>query len=367
MADSSLTSQIDAIATAQGTAYSVPDRNVVNDFSGLNGSGQLTTPPTPSSLSDQIDNVYNSQSSDSGSVQLPAGTGALEGNGIAAASFDSSSAAQNFNDTSNLQFGTNSPTESVLRVSPASPLTDADLQNPQTVFSNPFATVGGVSSPLNNSSTRSPSGADKYDRAKLRFIHGHPYASYPGILNPLVQTNGLVWPFKPIITVTNTVEYETMNLTHSIQEIHAFGTNKATTISVTGQFIIQNIDDALYALAAIHFLRVSSKMAFGLSGSSISATTGIPDVIPAGSPPPVLLFSGYGQSMFNDLPVIITSVPFTLPQDVDYISIPSGPGMGTKIPVMFSVDVSLTVQQSPVNMRNFNLGNYANAGQKSWW
>ena len=40
----------------------------------------------------------------------------------------------------------------------------------------------------------------------------------------------------------------------------------------------------------------------------------------AGSPPPVVRFNGYGDYVFKNVPVIVTSFQFDMPQDVDYIS-----------------------------------------------
>ena len=235
------------------------------------------------------------------------------------------------------------------------------------MFSNGFGTLGAVPTNLNTLNPVSNIGKDKFDRVKLRFAPRHPFASYPAnsILGPLAATNGLVWPLKPSVTIQNQVEYESLNLTHAIQELHSFNSNKAPVINITGQFVCPTVDDALYAMAAIHFLRSASKMAFG--NASLNKTTGLPAGTPPGAPPPVLLFSGYGPAMFNDLPVIINSYPLDLPTDIDYITIPFGPAAGTRLPVSFTLSVSLTVQQSPQNMRNFDLNYYTQSGQKSWW
>jgi hypothetical protein len=243
----------------------------------------------------------------------------------------------------------------------ATPVDPGTLQT--TSANNGFATISAVPSdtviPMNQLGT----GSDKFDRVKLRYKSGHPMASYPGALNPLARTTGLVWLFKPAIQVTMPVDYESVALTHSIQEIHAFSSNKAPTISVSGQFVSQNIDEATYALAAIHFMRSVAKMSFGTEVFVNGQVAGTP----IGSPPPVLLLSGYGLLMFNDIPVIVTNVSLDLPADVDYIQVPYGPGNGTKIPVSFNLTANLVVQQSPANMRNFALDSYVTSGQKGWW
>jgi hypothetical protein len=40
----------------------------------------------------------------------------------------------------------------------------------------------------------------------------------------------------------------------------------------------------------------------------------------AGNPPPIVFLNGYGTYVFKNVPVVITSVNITLPQDCDYIS-----------------------------------------------
>ena len=336
----------------------VPDRNL---------AGTSVTSPTLSlDPGIKIDGAAPSEvlspiMSQSSSMQLAAGTGAEIGNGVAAASTNSLDAAMSFSDANSIQGAISSSNNT-------SPISGADLQNPNAVFNNAFATQGNPEKlSVKPTVLKRLSGADKFDRVKLRFMPGHPYASYPAgsILEPLAQTNGLVWLFKPTVSVTNSVDYETMNLTHAIQEIHSFSSNKAQTINVSGLFVINTIDDALYAMAAIHFLRTASKMSFGTAGTS--ETTGLPAGVPVGSPPPVLLLSGYGPGMFNELPVIITGCPLELPIDVNYVEIPYGPAQGTKLPVSFTLSVSLTVQQSPQNMRSFSLDKYGMKNIQGWW
>lgn len=217
---------------------------------------------------------------------------------------------------------------------------------------------------------------DQFDRVKLRYGSGHPHANYSGLLSPLKATGGLVWLNKPTVNVTSNVAYDAYNFTHSIQDVQTFTSNSSPQITVTGMFYSQSVDEALYTLAAIHFMRSASKMSFGGESTDISSLAGDnynvlenddPFAIPVGTPPPVLYLSGYGAAMLNDLPVVITQFNLDLPQDVDYVRIPSGPGTGTKIPVAISINASLIVCRSPKSMRNFNINQYTHTGIKGWW
>lgn len=130
-----------------------------------------------------------------------------------------------------------------------------------------------------------------------------------GLLQPLRNTNGMIWPYQPTITYNQTVEYSSMDIVHANQEMYAYTRTNSLKFNVSGPFTVQNQQEGIYALAAIHFLRTTTKMYFGQNDPN------------AGTPPPVLLFDAYGQYMFNQLPVIINSFTIELPNDVDYVPV----------------------------------------------
>lgn len=130
-----------------------------------------------------------------------------------------------------------------------------------------------------------------------------------GLLQPLRQTNGMVWPYQPSITWVQPVTYSSMELIHTNQDIMAYVATPTPKFNVVGDFSVQNQQEGVYALAAIHFLRTVTKMHFGSTDPN------------AGTPPPVLLFDAYGQYMFNQLPVIVTNFSIGLPPDVDYVPV----------------------------------------------
>lgn len=185
---------------------------------------------------------------------------------------------------------------------------------------------------------------DKDDtRVTLRYKRNFPGVKYPGILAPLSKTNGLVFPYRPTINISTSVNYETISLVHSLQEQYAFTSNNSPTISLTGEFTCQNVDEAMYSLASIHFLRSASKMVFGKETSTLLA----------GTPPPILEFSAYGDKMINALPVIITGFSQDLPTDVDYVQY-----LGNTLPTKFSISISLAVLNVPEKLREFNLEDF---------
>lgn len=173
------------------------------------------------------------------------------------------------------------------------------------------------------------------------------------ILSPLALTGGLVWPYTPTINFSQTVDYTSFDPVHTNQEIYSYVRTKAPMLTVAGNFAVQNQTDAAYALAAIHFLRTIVKMSFGNSQNP-------------GTPPPIMIFSSYGEYMFNDVPVIIQAFTVDFDSQVDYIQVPN---TDTVVPSMFLLNVSLVVQNTPDRLRQFNLEKFRSGQllkQKGW-
>jgi len=198
------------------------------------------------------------------------------------------------------------------------------------------------------------------------------------ILRPLYQTGGLLWPYTPIINDVTSVQYDSYDPVHSNQPFMAFKSVAPKEIMCSGQFTAMNQDEALYCLAAIHFLRTITKMFFGIGGLDQESKN------LRGTPPPVLLFNAHGTAMFHNVPVIVTSYSIELPQDVDYVEVNGSSAINSSIvntdvatevdsfngtvssqpydawiPTKFNITVNMTVQNSPNRWRrNFNLNDF---------
>lgn len=178
---------------------------------------------------------------------------------------------------------------------------------------------------------------------------GIVYGETNTILAPLYETNGLIFPYTPTIAWTSEVSYTEMSFTHSNQDFYGYNKTPNKKISISGPFTVQNIDQGRYAIAAIHFLRTVEKMHFGLQDPW------------HGLPPPVLLLSGYGNYMFNDIRVIVTGWSLNLDASADYIRIPiSTPNPGEAwIPSIFTLTINLTAQMPPRRyLTQFNLNKF---------
>lgn len=152
------------------------------------------------------------------------------------------------------------------------------------------------------------------------------------------QVNGVIFPYTPQISYSQAVSYADLQLVHSNTDYPAYTRTPSVTVSVTAKFTVQNQREGQYALAALHFLRTTSKSHFGEN-----------DVTP-GLPPPILQLSGYGTYMFNKLRVILKNHSWAFDDTVDFTSVSIGSTV-VRLPVLFSVQCELMVVQTPQRMR----------------
>ncbi len=186
------------------------------------------------------------------------------------------------------------------------------------------------------------------------------------ILKPLVDIKKFIFPFTPQITLSHSANYSALDPLHNNYSFSSYENSKLDKITITGDFYCENSDDASYWIASVHFLRSVTKMYFGDKTEN------------AGAPPPVLKLNGYGDFVFNNVPVVVTNFQVELPKDVDYIpskfvgsKILEGKTFDDKgvgyVPVRSVITVTLMPVYSREAVRNFNLqdfvkGSYINKG-----
>jgi hypothetical protein len=140
------------------------------------------------------------------------------------------------------------------------------------------------------------------------------------IQSPLLETNGVIWPYTPQITVTHNAQYSTAHLTHSNYPAHFYNSSEVADINISGEFTVQNLEDGQYLMAAVYFFRAATKMFFG-QGDNV------------GNPPPIVFLDGYGSHYFPHVPCVITQFSHTLPNEVDYIQVPISTTSLTEVPL----------------------------------
>jgi hypothetical protein len=129
------------------------------------------------------------------------------------------------------------------------------------------------------------------------------------LMYPLLETNGVIWPYVPQISVTHQANYTPVGLTHSNYPAHFYNNSEVADIQVSGEFTVQSPADGQYLMAAIYFFRAATKMFFG-QGANV------------GNPPPIVFLDGYGSHYFPHVPCVITTFQHTMPAEVDYIQVP---------------------------------------------
>lgn len=133
--------------------------------------------------------------------------------------------------------------------------------------------------------------------------------NFNNVMSPLIDTNGVIFPYTPSIQVTHAANYVTTPLTHSNYPMQFYNNSEVQDITITGDFTVQSIDEGKYLMAAIYFFRAATKMFFG-TGANV------------GNPPPIVFLDGYGDHYFPHVPCVVSSFQHTLAPEVDYMEIP---------------------------------------------
>ena len=136
------------------------------------------------------------------------------------------------------------------------------------------------------------------------------------VLSPLKDAGGLVFPYTPQVTISSAAQYSKIPTVHSNYTFQAFQSSDPGSITISGPFNVEDSTQALYWIAAVHFLRSMTKMFAGNDPK-------------AGNPPPIAFLNGYGSYVFKHIPVVVQSMKIELGSDCDYISTEvSGSAMG---------------------------------------
>jgi hypothetical protein len=161
-------------------------------------------------------------------------------------------------------------------------------------------------------------------RVKLRlaenanYLYRDPNLNEQGIMWPLALTNGVVFPYTPVISTSYNANYTDQALTHSNYKGYFYQSSHVGEISIQAQFTAQDTTEANYLLAVIHFFRSVTKMFYGKDEQR-------------GSPPPLVYLSGLGMNQFYGHPCVVSSFTYNLPDNVDYIRGTSVNNYGTDL------------------------------------
>ena len=191
------------------------------------------------------------------------------------------------------------------------------------------------------------------------------------LMKPLADARGIFWPLTPAVVIQHSANYNAMDQIHSNFPHQAYQNSQVDSFNVIGEFPVQNSEDAKHWIATINFLRTATKMFFG-------ADDGLDGL--KGNPPPIMHFYGYGDHMFNKVPVVINTFNVELRPGIDYISTKqsntpyrelNGPDAGFDLsadqavaqswaPTLSNVSVLLTPIYSRDSIKNFSMKKFVN-------
>ena len=144
-------------------------------------------------------------------------------------------------------------------------------------------------------------------RVRLSLANWTSFKTSP-VLTPLKDAGGLIFPYTPTITMASTATYTKLNTVHTNYTFHAFQHSDPGEITITAPMNVEDATQGLYWIAAAHYLRSLTKMWTGSDPK-------------AGNPPPIVMLNGYGNYVFKNIPVVVTSFSTTLNKDCDYIGV----------------------------------------------
>ena len=191
------------------------------------------------------------------------------------------------------------------------------------------------------------------------------------IMQPLAASQGIFWPLTPAVVIQHSANYNAMDQVHSNYPHQAYQNSQVDSMNIIGEFPVQNSDDAKHWVATVNFLRTATKMFFG-------SEDGIDGL--KGNPPPIMHLYGYGDHMFNKVPVVINTFNVELRPGIDYISTKqsttpykqlNGPDAGfdqsaiagesqTWAPTLSNISVLVTPIYSRDSIKNFSMKKFVN-------
>ena len=189
------------------------------------------------------------------------------------------------------------------------------------------------------------------------------------IMQPLAASQGMFWPLTPAVVIQHSANYNAMDQVHSNYPHQAYQNSQVDSLNIIGEFPVQNSEDAKHWVATVNFLRTATKMFFG-SDDGIDGLKG--------NPPPIMHLFGYGDHMFNKVPVVINTFNVELRPGIDYISTKqsnteykqlTGPDAGeflnsgesqTWAPTLSNISVLVTPIYRRDSIKNFSMKKFVN-------
>jgi hypothetical protein len=210
----------------------------------------------------------------------------------------------------------------------------------------------------------------------------------------------VVFEVTPTISESGSVEYTNIQPMHMPGGIQVYKFSQSRTFEISAHFVSRNTADALMNMRYLQTLRSWRMPFFGNSNTRFQPTNNSPVMSPdeqmksatsriqtgssgnkgvnlLGAPPEVLYLYGYSNSgndkrpqgmsgvNINRIPVVLTNLGISYPEDVDYIPVNISPNANTEpFPVKMDLTISLLESHSPLEFEQFSLESYKNGTLK---
>jgi len=196
-------------------------------------------------------------------------------------------------------------------------------------------------------------------RVKLRV----PRKYLDGMAEPLSLHQGILFPYTPQINYELKADYGSSAPVHTNFTIYFYQRSSIGPINIVGKFTVENENDAIILAATIHCLKSLTRMRFG------GAKAGDID---SGAPPPVCRLDGHGDSILDNVPVVLQNFRIELPDNVDYFTLRTNynqfAGQNgdyvTSFPTVSTINLTCLPIYSRNEMQNFSVTKYLNGAFK---
>ena len=183
-------------------------------------------------------------------------------------------------------------------------------------------------------------------RVSLGLVLGDAAFLASPILLPITLAGGLVFPYTPQINIGTSATYVPQSPVHSNSSFKSFKSSEPAQIKISAPMYVEDAEQALYWLAAVHYLRSLTKMYTGTGTNT-------------GNPPPIVRLNGYGPYVFNHVPVVVTQFSVQLNAECDYISATALGVVLGHVPTKSALEITLQPMYSKDNVRKFSLQAFA--------
>lgn len=166
--------------------------------------------------------------------------------------------------------------------------------------------------------------------------------------------NKVVFIVMPEITEGRNVSYEAVAPTQAPGAFQKYKGTDSVQWTVSARLISRTTPEATQRHHDLNILRSWTEPYFGANTEKAFPTK-------LGAPPPVLQFAGF-RGLVGKVPVVLTSLNWQWPSDVDYIptNLKGADGFPVPFPAVMTVSLTLVESFSPMQLNRFSLLDYRN-------